>query len=357
VPSFKHLVTEEDDAFHRKPDDVALWSESVQFTSYDPVAKVAAYTHWGLIGGEVWEANFGLFLPNGEILVSRTFGPRHEGQPMFTGQAEVKPLVPLEKWQLTYNGVARRILMADLAAAPLADGQIERVKVDLIGDATSPAYGVGMRTDAESMSAHDMNVAVSGHGLHIEQSMRVTGTVTVGGESIQFDAVGHRDHSCGPRSNGHMWRESWINGSFPSGRTFHCLEVFVTGRPTYYMGYVWDGEQLLEVSNYVGPPQTGPLGEPRTYEARFDCALGAQVIQGELLGSFAMTVNSPHGMYPGAEKRGQLTAEGPTRWVWDGEVGYGWTERNYTRGGWVELRDADARSGGDFRYLAAGVEL
>ena len=36
---------------------------------------------------------------------------------------------------MTYDGVSRRILMADLAAAPLADGQIERVKLDVIGTA------------------------------------------------------------------------------------------------------------------------------------------------------------------------------------------------------------------------------
>ena len=37
----------------------------------------------------------------------------------------------------------------------------------------------------------------------------------------------------------------------------------------------------------------------------------------------------------------ELTAEGPTRWTWDGEIGYGWTERNYTRGGWVEIMERD----------------
>lgn len=357
MPEFKHLVTVEDDSFHTKPSDVALWSESAQFTAYDPKLQIAVYQHWGLLGGEMWECNNGVFLPNGEILVSRTFAPRVEGKDMFTGEATIGPVVPLEKWRMQYNGFNRRLLMADLAAGPLTEGLPERVRVDVVGTATSPAYGVGMRTNEETMTAHDRNNAVSGHGLHIEQSMKVEGTLVIGGETLKFDGVGHRDHSCGPRSNGHMWRESWCNGSFPSGRTFHLLEVFVTGRPTYYMGYVYDGEKIIEVTNQVGPPQTGPLGEPRVFEATFDCELGAQKISGELLGSFAMTVNSPHGMYPGAERRGQLTAEGPTRWEWDGEVGYGWTERNYTRGGWVEMKHADAHSGGDHRYGNPGVQL
>ena len=47
---------------------------------------------------------------------------------------------------------------------------------------------------------------------------------------IQFDAFGQRDHSCGPRHNGHMHRESWVNGTFPDGTIFHCVQVFCTAR-------------------------------------------------------------------------------------------------------------------------------
>ncbi|MGC0365801.1 hypothetical protein ABH922_003785 [Rhodococcus sp. 27YEA15] len=340
---FNHQVSVEDDSFHTMPDGSGLWSESVQFTCYDPKSQIAAYIHWGLLSREIWEANFAIYLPNGEILVSRTFAPRREGEPMYTGQAETKPLEPLEKWQMTYDGVVRRVLMADLAKGPLTDGLTERVKVDLVGTASSPAFGKGMRLDPKTMTAHDKNPAVSGSGLHIEQSMRVTGQVEIHGETIEFDAVGHRDHSCGPRSNSHMWRESWINGTFPSGKTFHLLQIHVTGRPTYFMGYVWDGSEFIEVSNHQGPALTGPLGEPREFETTFDTAEGPQVIHGEILGVLPITV-LPQGMYPGVEPRGNLAAEAPTRWTWNGEVGYGWTERVFTSGGWVQLRDADARA-------------
>ena len=163
---------------------------------------------------------------------------------MRTGEAEIYPIVPLESWRMRYDGVARRVLMADLAAGPLTDGPTERVKVDLIGTATSPAFGKGAR---HRMEVADHNLAVSGSGIHIEQSMHVTGTVEIHGEVIHFDAIGHRDHSCGPRHNHHMWRESWVNGTFPDGRIFHCVQVFVTGRPVYFMGYVWRGTEFLPV--------------------------------------------------------------------------------------------------------------
>jgi hypothetical protein len=338
VPPFAHQVSAVDDQFHSMPEDSPFWSESAQFTCYDEASGVAAYVHWGLLGREIWEALFALYLPNGEIMVSRTFAPRLEGESMRTGEAEIYPIVPLESWRMRYDGVARRVLMADLAAGPLTDGPTGRVKVDLIGTATTPAFGKGVR---QKMEAQDNNLAVSGSGLHIEQSTHVTGSVEIHGEVIHFNAVGHRDHSCGPRHNSHMWRESWVNGSFPDGRIFHCVQVFVTGRPVYFMGYVWRGTEFLPVTDYSGPLLTGTLGEPRDFTISFNCEGRREQIVGELLGALPITL-MPQGMYPGTlDREVGLACEGPARWVWDGQVGYGWIERVFSRGGWPQIRARD----------------
>jgi len=52
------------------PEGVSLWSESAQFTCYDAASGIAAYVHWGLLGREIWEALFALYLPNGEMAKS-----------------------------------------------------------------------------------------------------------------------------------------------------------------------------------------------------------------------------------------------------------------------------------------------
>ena len=342
MPRSDHQVAVHDDEFHVMPEGTQLWSESAQFTCVDPASGISAYMHWGLLGREVWEALFALYLPDGEILVSRTFAPRVEGETMRTGQAEIYPIEPREKWRMRYDGMARRVLMADLAKEPLKDGPTERVKVDLIGTGTTPTFGKGMRLKPEEMDPQDNNLAVSGSGLHIEQSMRVTGTVEFHGEVIKFDAMGHRDHSCGPRHNSHMWRESWVNGTFPDGSIFHCVQVFVTGRPPYFMGYVWRGTEFLPVTDYSGPLQTGTLGEPRDFIVSFTCEGQRHEIQGELLGVMPMTL-MPQGMYPGTlAGEIELASEGPVRWTWAGQVGHGWVERVFTQGGWPQLRSRDA---------------
>ena len=343
MPPFAHQVSKIDDQFHRMPENSPFWSESAQFTCYDAGSGVAVYVHWALLGREIWEAIFAVYLPNGELMVSRTFAPRVEGESMRTGEAEIYPIEPLESWRLRYNGVARRMLMADLAAGPLTDGPTERVKVDLIGKATAPAFGKGMRLKPEEMEAQDNNLAVTGSGLHIEQSLHVTGTVEIHGEVIRFDAVGHRDHSCGPRHNSHMWRESWVNGTFPDGRIFHCVQVFVTARPVYFMGYVWRGTEFLPVTDYSGPLLTGTLGEPRDFTVSFTCEGRRERITGELLGVLPMTL-MPQGMHPGTTAGAiDMACEGPARWVWDGQVGHGWIERVFCRGGWPQIRARDAQ--------------
>ena len=93
MSEFDRGVAEEDHLLHARPDGVPLWSESAQINAYDSNLGIAIYTHWGLLGGEIWEANLSVYLPNGEVFASRTFAPRVEGEPMSTGQATVGPIV------------------------------------------------------------------------------------------------------------------------------------------------------------------------------------------------------------------------------------------------------------------------
>ena len=113
----------------------------------------------------------------------------------------------------------------DLALGPLAGGPVTRLEVDLTCDATSPVWGRGMRIDTTTMNEDDKNPAISGSGLHLEQSIKVTGTVRFDDYTATLDAVGPH-HSCTARSN--QWRGGPMP-SFPSGRTFHGLNVWVVG--------------------------------------------------------------------------------------------------------------------------------
>ncbi|MEV6927353.1 hypothetical protein AB0M46_23005 [Dactylosporangium sp. NPDC051485] len=341
--NFQHRVAAVDDDLHDVPADVPLWSESALITCHDPATGISVYGHLVLLGNEVWESIFSVYLPNGEILTDRSYS-RHDPKDRRTGQMVIRPVVPLERWQLAFDGVARRVLMTDLARGPLGGGPVTRLEVDLDCVGTSPTWGRGMRTDPSTMSADDSNPAVSGSGLHLEQSLKVRGTVRFDNHTVELDAVGHRDHSCGPRARSNQWRVSWVNGSFPSGRTFHGLNVWVVGRPTYARGYVWDGTTMEDMTDFDGPALIGATGEPRDFEARFSVPSGDHVLKGQLLGSMPTTGYMPQGATVGAEATGHVAVDGPGRWEWDGEVGYGWVQRTWIRGGWDEVREADRPS-------------
>ena len=100
---------------------------------------------------------------------------------------------------------------------------------------------------------------------------------------------------------------------------------------------------MENISNYDGPALIGPTGEPRDFEASFETAAGPQLLRGELLGSMPTTGYMPQGATIGAEPAGHVAVDGPARWTWDGETGYGWAQRTWIRGGWDEVRERDRR--------------
>jgi hypothetical protein len=60
---------------------------------------------------------------------------------------------------------------------------------------------------------------------HYEQTCRVTGDLTVGGDRLRFDGFGQRDHSWGFRhwAGLHQWH--WVTGFLADGRGFNLFEV------------------------------------------------------------------------------------------------------------------------------------
>ena len=340
---FEHRVSAEDDDLHEVREDVELWSESALIVCHDPATGLSVYGHLVLLETQVWEAIFSVYLPNGEILTDRSYS-RHDPVARRTGQMVIKPIVPLETWQFGFDGMARRVLMSDLARGPLGGGPVTRLEVDLRCEGTSPTWGRGMRTEPATMSHDDKNPAVSGSGLHLEQSIRVTGTVRFDRHTIELNAVGHRDHSCGPRARSNQWRVAWAE-RVVSERPNVPRAQRVGGRPAHVrarlrLGRVGDG---------------GPAGLRRPgavsvrWASRGTSARASAPPPGSSPGRAVARQHAHHRLHaPGgdgrAELAGDVAVDGPARWIWDGEVGYGWAQRTWIRGGWDEVRESDRRS-------------
>lgn len=106
-----------------------------------------------------------------------------------------------------------------------------------------------------------------------EQAGRVTGTLTVDGQSTSFDRIAHRDHSWGPRNWGYPHHWKWLLAHTPSGRAFN--------------GFVWIAEGEWGFNGYVlrdgRPVAIDRLTRQRaTYDDRMDHThLDAEIIDVE----------------------------------------------------------------------------
>jgi hypothetical protein len=112
----------------------------------------------------------------------------------------------------------RRYQPRETWTAPGADGPHIPVRVDLEVFATHPVWSPGARR-----SDSDQGLFHTSFRLHHEQALGARGRIEIDGESVDFNGVGHRDHSFGPRDISTTLRGFWLNATFDSGWAFGTM--------------------------------------------------------------------------------------------------------------------------------------
>jgi hypothetical protein len=341
----RYGIVAEDDLLHSPPPGVANWSENLQLVVND--GRTGVYVHLGRQTDDpgIWEGILVVYLDGGQLLVSRTFGRAADLSAATSGPLSFRPVVPLHEWELTFDGMARPLSRAEGAAGPVTEGVVVPMTLTLSVRAATPIWGVGSRPDTapaagvssksvssnsvSSQSLHDQDWART----HVEQACRVTGSLDVAGaEPVPIDNVGFRDHSVGPRDFTHLVEEFWSCCAFPSGRVFLGLHVVQDDRPEPFdHGFVFDGEKLHDMESLRGPLLTSPLGDPADFAVTFTSGAGSAEVTGHLVSSMAFSFDYPFRMPMGPRPSGAVPVEGPARYTWDGEEGFGWIERIYLR--------------------------
>lgn len=96
-------------------------------------------------------------------------------------------------------------------------------------------------------------------------------------------------------------------------------------------GFVFDGEKLHDMTALSGPPLTSALGDPVGFGVTFTSDAGKAELNGRMTNSMAFSFDYPFRMPMGPRASGAVPVEGPARYTWDGEEGFGWIERIYIR--------------------------
>jgi hypothetical protein len=310
-------LTDDDERPH-PPGGVPLWSENWLTYAWCPDPAIGVYFHVcrrpGPVG--VYEETFNVYLPADRFLTSRGFGAIQPGDPVVAGLS-FRCDAPFKAWTQRFHGAARLVSGEELRAGPLADGPYVDVDLELTIQTMSPPFDIGGQHLEQSW----------GTG-HYEQHHQATGHLTYGDERIELRGAGLRDHSWGPRDWRGIGDTTWYHGQFPeSGRSF--MGISVPGRPPYkpFRHATISDRTSVERAELVEVPDVTSVYYPSTgYELVFATTAGTERIECQILQSMPMAFMPPAeiglGTHPYPEASHDFV-ETMTRFVWDGEVGYG----------------------------------
>ncbi|MDT5100440.1 MAG: hypothetical protein QOC76_4177 [Mycobacterium sp.] len=233
--------------------DIPAWTENLLFTPYDPVNDVGMWLHLGTVADkwEMWEDRVLIALPQDQGVLSmwayhRTIPERRPAGANLEFHCEE----PFRKWRITFDGFCLRSSYEQMRTAPLADGPKSHVRMDLNVECVTPVWDAA--TAGEGMAEQ------SWAREHYEQLTRVTGQLVVDGVSTDFNGVGWRDHSRGPRGADTLkdWGGHVITGAvLPSGRAFGLCRYWARdGHTTLEGAYLVEDGVLRQVDITSVPP-------------------------------------------------------------------------------------------------------
>jgi hypothetical protein len=297
------------------------WSENLVLTIHDPAAEVSLWAHWGRIPSspEVWEGVLCVYLPGGELLVSRSFGTSPDARLATSGALGFRCVEPGRVWEMGFDGMARATTTAEVARGPLVDGEVERVRASLAFTGVTPLW-----------SAHGAMDEQTWANAHLEQGGRIEGVLELRGRRIAIDAFASRDHSYGPRDYSGLLGDTWCTALFPSGRAFLTIDVWQLQGPSLRKGFIRDGTEMVEAVAAEPARLAAFDGSPHAFDLDIVVAAGdIERVHVEQQHCMMWTMAEPSALIPGASADDPriYATEGPALITWDGEVGAGWIEK------------------------------
>ncbi|HEX7166382.1 MAG TPA: hypothetical protein VF230_05305 [Acidimicrobiales bacterium] len=232
-------VTGADERIHPVEDPSPHWSDSLYFNVWDPGSGLFLLTRMAVLPNQPGATAGVLAWRRGEPFYG--YGHNLDDMPladwddMTIGQLRYREIEPLQSWEVRLDaGDARLYLRWD------------------------GFTGVVDYAD----NAHPLPRAVAWG--HYEQTCRVRGEATLGGESFTVDGFGQRDHSWGYRDWAGVGEWHWVTGFVGDGaRSFNLFHVVQPNGQTTVNGFVHDGGSDLLI---VGADRATTEGAGRVPE-------------------------------------------------------------------------------------------
>jgi len=292
------------------------FNESMYFNFFDARSQLGGFARIGNRPNERHaETTICLYEPDGPVLFNFKRAEIADNSRFEAGGMSFAVDEPFEKLRVGYRGKACRL------AEPLAMNEPGRafkenpfvpVAIDLSIRGVGPMFG-GEPTE------HRPGEMEFARG-HYEQHHRATGAIEIAGRRAEFDGLGLRDHSWGPRSWQAPAYYRWLTGNFGPDFGFMGSHVVRPDGAETRGGFVHRGRELTLVRDLE--IETEWRGAERLHErihARLRCADGKDLhVEGRVLS-----------LIPLRNRKGGRTtriSEGMTEWTCEGRTGYGLSE-------------------------------
>lgn len=299
------------------------WCENYALVANDPTTGINLCLYLGRqpFDISVWHEILLLSLPDGRVMVWKSAGRSGIADGGGGAMAAFRCLDPGRAWQVTLEGLTWETTAEALRNGPFHDGPWTRTGIELSFEAAMPPWML-RGDDLEHAQEH----------LHYEQLGRVGGTVRVGEQTWDFDGTGHRDHSRGPRDFRAIRDHAWVNCLFPGGRAFALYKMrLADGSGSVAVACVYDGA-ALRPATVTSMPLLAESSDHDRYQLVLDLDGRIERIDAEIqrpVGTVSYV--TPNHMTIGASSDPQacmVVQERGTRFTWDGEIGYGHTQRS-----------------------------
>jgi hypothetical protein len=319
-------LTDKDEMPHDPGADMpSLWCENYLSYVWSPANELGIYVHLCRKPGaiEVWDEQVIVALPGDRYLLAKGFSEGVIDQGPSVAGIHMRCEEPFARWTKRFRGGARLVSGDEYREGPLIDGEHVAVEWETAWTPFSPPFDFGSGT-------LDQAWAVG----HYEQHHRVTGTLRFLDETYDIAGTGMRDHSWGARDYREIGTTTWLHGQFPgSGRWL--MAVLVTGmapKPPFAFALIGDGDSVTVVEA-DGVPSAGTLEETASpYVLTLSAEDGPTIrVSAEVVNQLRAALVGPGEIALGtfsAPVANHHYVDAFTRFDWDGDIGYGITERS-----------------------------
>ncbi len=314
----QHSRVDPRDEFMHENTGEANFNESMYFNFFDVGRRLGGFLRIGNRPNEkLAETTVCVFEPDGRVLFNFKRPTIADNAGFEAGGARFVVERPFESLRVGYAGRACRLddplAMSDPRVA-FAENPFVDLRIELAVRGIGPVFGGERRRD--SAVEPELDFARG----HYEQHHRATGQVEIGGQRLDFDGLGLRDHSWGPRS----WQAPrcyrWLTANFGEDFGFAASWIVARDGGEIRGGFVHRGRERVAIRELR--IDTEWKGEQKLHDrirAHLVCADGGALdVSGRVLS-----------MIPLRNRRdGRITriAEGMTEWSCEGRTGFGLSE-------------------------------